>query len=75
MALGDLPDMNALSPRACGPWASGIHIRQIPVVYHDYHTTFQHHYSYLTIKKQIYTVQHSRSLLATVYSNKFTIIQ
>ena len=26
----DLPDMYALSPRACGPWALGIHIRQIP---------------------------------------------
>ena len=26
----DLPDMYALSPRACGPRASGIHIRQIP---------------------------------------------
>ena len=26
----DLPDMYVLSPWACGPWASGIHIRQIP---------------------------------------------
>ena len=24
-----LPDMSTLSPRACGPWASGVHIRQI----------------------------------------------
>ena len=30
MAIHDLPDMHALSPRACEPWASGIHIRQIP---------------------------------------------
>ena len=30
MCTRDLPDMYALSPRACGPRASGIHIRQIP---------------------------------------------
>ena len=30
MCSRDLPDMYALSPRACGPQASGIHIRQIP---------------------------------------------
>ena len=30
MAIRDLPDMYTLIPRACGPWASGIHIRQIP---------------------------------------------
>ena len=30
MGAHDLPDMYALSPRACGPRASGIHIRQIP---------------------------------------------
>ena len=30
MCIRDLPDMNALIPRACGPWALGIHIRQIP---------------------------------------------
>ena len=29
----DLPDMYALSPRACGPWALGIHIRQITRAY------------------------------------------
>ena len=29
MGTRDLPDMYALSPRACGPRASGIHIRQI----------------------------------------------
>ena len=23
-----LPDMSTLSPRACGPWASGVHVRQ-----------------------------------------------
>ena len=32
----DLPDMYALSPRACGPRALGIHIRQIT---HAYVTT------------------------------------
>ena len=30
MAIRDLPDMYALSPRGCGPRALGIHIRQIP---------------------------------------------
>ena len=30
MGARDLPDMYALSPRACGPRALGIHIRQIP---------------------------------------------
>ena len=30
MCARDLPDMYALIPRACGPRASGIHIRQIP---------------------------------------------
>ena len=30
MAIHDLPDMYALSPRACGTRASDIHIRQIP---------------------------------------------
>ena len=30
MHIHDLPDMNALIPPACGPWASCIHIRQIP---------------------------------------------
>ena len=30
MAIHDLPDVYALSPWACGPRASGIHIRQIP---------------------------------------------
>ena len=29
MGTRDLPDMYALSPRACGPRALGIHIRQI----------------------------------------------
>ena len=29
MCTRDLPDMYALSPRACGPRALGIHIRQI----------------------------------------------
>ena len=29
MAIRDLPDMYAQSPRAVGPRASGIHIRQI----------------------------------------------
>ena len=40
MAMRDLPDMYALSPRACGPRALGIHIRQITnghvtsIIYH-----------------------------------------
>ena len=28
MGTRTLPDMYALSPRACSPWASGMHIRQ-----------------------------------------------
>ena len=38
MAIHDLPDMYALSPRACGPHALGIHIRQIP---HGHVTTIK----------------------------------
>jgi len=30
MCTRDLPDMYTLSPRACGPRALGLHIRQIP---------------------------------------------
>ena len=30
MGSRDLPDMYSLSPRACGPQALGIHVRQIP---------------------------------------------
>ena len=32
MCISDLPDMNALIPPGCNPWALqlGIHIRQIP---------------------------------------------
>ena len=33
MCTRDLPDMYALSPRACDPRALGIHIRQIPRVH------------------------------------------
>ena len=33
MCIHDLPDMYALIPWACGPWASGIHIRLIPHVH------------------------------------------
>ena len=39
MAIRDLPDMYALIPRACGPRASGIHIRQIP---HGHVTTIKY---------------------------------
>ena len=28
MSTRGLPDMYTLSSRACGPWASGVHIRQ-----------------------------------------------
>jgi len=28
MGTHGLPDMYTLCPRACGPWASGVHIRQ-----------------------------------------------
>ena len=31
--MSDLPDMYALSPRACGPQALDIHIRQITCAY------------------------------------------
>ena len=30
MGARDLPDMYALGPLACGPRASGMHVRQIP---------------------------------------------
>ena len=30
MGSRDLLDMYTLSPQACSPWASNIHIRQIP---------------------------------------------
>jgi len=33
MCTRDLPDMYALSPWACGPWALGIHIKQIPLAH------------------------------------------
>ena len=33
MSTRGLPDMYTLSPRACGPWASGLHIRQITRVH------------------------------------------
>ena len=31
MCICDFPDMNVLIPRACGPQALAIHIRQIPM--------------------------------------------
>ena len=43
MAIRDLPDMYVLSPWACGPRASGIHIRQIP---HGHVTTITCIYIY-----------------------------
>ena len=30
MCIRDLPVMNALIPQACDPWASRIHIKEIP---------------------------------------------
>ena len=36
MGSRDLPDMYALSPQACGLWALGIHIRQIPPAHVTY---------------------------------------
>ena len=45
MCSHDLPDMYTLSPWACGPRASGIHIRQIPrahvttITYNTYSNT------------------------------------
>ena len=52
MAIRDLPDMYTLIPRACGPWASGIHIRQIP---HGHVTTIK----YNTIDTKCYQVVNS----------------
>ena len=49
MCIDDLPDMYALSPRACGSWASGIHIRHI---LHAHFTTIYMHtgkYTYVYI--------------------------
>ena len=45
MAIRDLPDMYALSRQACGPWALGIHIRQIP---HGHVTTITYFRVYFT---------------------------
>ena len=42
-----LPDMHALRPQACGPWASGIHNRQstrahvMAIAYVHYHHCMQ----------------------------------
>ena len=50
MCSHDLPDMYALSPRACGPRALGIHIRQIPrahvttITYNPFMITHTGHY-------------------------------
>ena len=41
MAMGDLPDMHARAPRAYGPWALGIHIRQIM---NGHVTTIMYHF-------------------------------
>ena len=48
ICICDLPDMNALIPRACSFWALGIHIRQIPMPMlqplhvHCYHSAKAH---------------------------------
>jgi len=46
MCTHDLPDMYALSLRACGPRALGIHIRQIP---HAHVTTITYIYIYIVV--------------------------
>ena len=59
MGTRDLPDMYALSPRACGPRALGIHIRQIP---RAHVTTIK----YITMYECVIVVQFS-SVINFVY--------
>jgi len=56
MCTRDLPDMYALSPRACGPQALGIHIWQIP---RTHVTTITYIY--------IYTHTHTDTYIYNVY--------
>ena len=48
MGTRALPDMYALSPRACNPWASGIHIRQSTRTYVITYTYQAKHPKYTT---------------------------
>ena len=50
MCTRGLPDMYALSPRACGPRASDIHIRQIPRAHVTTITYMPQHAIYKNIK-------------------------
>ena len=47
-----LPDMYTLSPRACGPRTSGVHIRQTTRV-HGITITYMHIYIYMVLKRNI----------------------
>ena len=48
MSTRGLPDMYTLSPRACGPRASGVHIRQTTCV-HGITITYIYIYIYIYI--------------------------
>ena len=58
MGTRDLPDMYALSPRACGPRALGIHIRQITRAHVTtikcmYVRTYMHAYVYMYVRTYV----------------------
>ena len=59
----DLPDMYALSPRACGPWALGIHIRQITLpmlqLLHKFHSIHKLQFHKMSLPKIFFHV-HSK---------------
>ena len=59
MGTHALPDMYALSPRACGPRASGIHIRQSTrahvITYTYLNKYILYNYMYMYIYIYIYT--------------------
>jgi len=57
MCTHDLPDMYALSLWACGPWALGIHIRQIPLA---------HVITITRVKKQASSLKQVLAIVASV---------
>ena len=70
MAIHDLPDMYALSPRACSPQASGIHIRQIP---HGHVTTI----TYKPMNTWLfpyYLVDHCNNLMSLSFQTHASIL-
>ena len=67
MGTRDLPDMYALSPRACGPQALGIHIRQIT---HAHVTTIKCKCAHL-----LATTNHQNIILSDKTACRFTLLK